>query len=299
MELLEKFAAVDIKPAARISEADQCFCEAHQKAYEAARCCFQELSYIWEDMCRTQGEILSEIEARPREQNMYISPHEGLCLSAEAIEEHLKEMHTLFINRLVCYFEQTYHIVLCAEDINEVLLPQRDRRNWNSEAARQYNNAMASLSLQYEDVIKQIFLQTDGYPLHDWAIHELLENCHQAAWNTTLGTAMFELKKEVLRFPKQGCLYNNNWSNDHWQLTDRLKTVFKGIAYHETGDFSNVPYAMQKLMGYVSLGNDEWEFTSCEKVRKLKLFKNGRVDIKFAEESYAKQFVSEYLGLIC
>lgn len=299
MELLEKFAAVDIKPASRISEADQHFCEVHQKAYEMARSCFQELSYIWEDMCRTQNGILSEIETRPRGQNIYISSQDGLCLSAEDIQQHLKEMHTLFINRLVRYFEQSYHIVLSEPGIYEALVPQKEYRGWDHEAAQQYESTIANLSLQYDDVIEQIFLQTDGYPLHEWAIHELLDDCHQAAWNMTLGNARYEVKKETLRFPKQGCYYNNCWSNDHWQLTDHLKKVFKGIAYFETGDFSIVPHGMQTLMTNSSLDSDEWEFTSCQKVQKLKIFKNGRADIKFANEPYVKQFVFEYLGLVC
>ncbi len=38
------------------------------------------------------------------------------------------------------------------------------------------------------------------------------------------------------------------------------------------------------------------EFPGCEKLRRLKMFKSGRVNLKFATESYAGEFVSKYLG---
>ena len=43
---------------------------------------------------------------------------------------------------------------------------------------------------------------------------------------------------------------------------------------------------------------DLWEFEDCEKLLKIRLFKNGRMDIRFTNESYAREFVSSYLGTV-
>ena len=57
MELLQKFAAVEIQTDHRITETDKDYCEQHQKAYEAAISSFQELAFFWEDMNKVQREL--------------------------------------------------------------------------------------------------------------------------------------------------------------------------------------------------------------------------------------------------
>ena len=37
---------------------------------------------------------------------------------------------------------------------------------------------------------------------------------------------------------------------------------------------------------------------SPQKLEKIRLFKNGRIDIRFTNESYAREFVSSYLGTV-
>lgn len=46
MELLQKFAAVEIQADHRITEMDKEYCELHQKAYETAISSFQELAFF-------------------------------------------------------------------------------------------------------------------------------------------------------------------------------------------------------------------------------------------------------------
>lgn len=44
---------------------------------------------------------------------------------------------------------------------------------------------------------------------------------------------------------------------------------------------------------------NEHDFPDCHKVEQLKMFKNGRVDIRFSSEASAREFVDEYLGTVC
>ncbi len=61
MNLLEKFAAVEINADDRITEADRAFCEKNQAAYEAALVCFKELAFFWNDMVGQQIELLGDV----------------------------------------------------------------------------------------------------------------------------------------------------------------------------------------------------------------------------------------------
>ena len=60
MDLLEKFAAVEIKADERITGADRNYCDMHQKAYEAAISGFQELASFWEKTNKTQEKLLGD-----------------------------------------------------------------------------------------------------------------------------------------------------------------------------------------------------------------------------------------------
>ena len=78
-----------------------------------------------------------------------------------------------------------------------------------------------------------------------------------------------------------------------------MKDILRGMAHFETGSFCVYPLGFSELLGYNRLGKSEWEFSTCEKVKCLKMFKNGRVDIRFSSEIYAAEFAAKYLGLVC
>ena len=59
------------------------------------------------------------------------------------------------------------------------------------------------------------------------------------------------------------------------------------------------PVGLSDLVGYGRIDHDLILFPSCTKLKQLKMFKNRRVDIKFASEALAKEFIDTYLGTVC
>ncbi len=100
MDLLTKFASIEIRPDTRISEADRTFCHAHQAAYDAAREALQELEFFWEDMQRQQQEALAPVDASSES---YLTARNKLYLSKEDIREQRRSLHPVFIGRLIDY----------------------------------------------------------------------------------------------------------------------------------------------------------------------------------------------------
>ena len=73
----------------------------------------------------------------------------------------------------------------------------------------------------------------------------------------------------------------------------------KALAYFETGALGQYPDGIDDLLSEkCRLWYDLWEFEGCEKLEKIRLFKNGRMDIRFSNESYAREFVSSCLGTV-
>lgn len=293
MDLLSKFDSVAVTPDGRISAEDKALCAAHQAAYDAARASLEKLIQTWEAM---QAEQQAALEGTGSSPDQYLISG-SLSISASAIREQIASLHAKLIRSLVRHFNETYHISIQAYSIEENLLPPKpDWYGSSSEQKDAYKKQLQSLSLRSSQIVEQIIAQLDGRSLSEQALHELKSNCHRAAWSTYRGEPEFVLNKNVIRF-SYGCSYETLYSA--WQLTDNMKTILRGLAHYETGSFSVTPHSLANLFGYNWFKNDLVVLPSCHKAVKLRMFKNRRVDLTFAETGFARKFAEGYLGPVC
>ncbi len=297
MNLLEKFDHVEIQSDQRISESDRKICEAHQNAYKNAATTLQELSCYWESMIEMQTDLL---EGTGSEITTYLSSHECISLSMDLIHAQIIANHTTFINSIVSYFNKAYHTSIPCICIVAALIPPEPEkagcdRDAYKEKYRQYEKDLLELSLNYKDILEQIFIKMDGRDFVSQALYELKERCCLAAWFSYRTAAKFEQQKNILRFQNYGCNYSYRYSEDVWTLSKALQTILYGIAHFETGSFTALPCGFFTLLGYQGSKEDTHKFTGCKKIEQLKMFKNGRVDIRFTSEAYAGKFIEDYL----
>lgn len=299
MDLLTKFETVEIKADTRISEADRIFCVAHQAAYDSARISLPELGFFWSDMLNQQRELLTPTGASSE---TYLVTYDALKLSDYAIQQQIHSLHPQFISQLVSYFSKTYHFSIDTNDITHNLVPQKPTDRWvdnYKELIEKYMKDMDELSLSYTDVLEQIFLQTGGRAFFEQALHELKEKCHQAAWITNNGSPRFEQKKSTLQLTGYACSFRDWHGGGAWELASRTKDILWGIAHFETGAFGSAPCSLSGILGRYDSPDSQHEFPDCEKLQSLRMFKNGRVDIRFTSEAHAVQFIEDYLKTIC
>ena len=296
MNALDKLEAVEISVDNRISETDRQFCEAHQTAYKEAKEMLSELKYIWEDTLNRQHQLLEPYETSKYTLDKYISiPN----FSVKDIQQRLECIHRVFIENLVEHFNSVYNVSLDSKEIADILLPNKPERYYPSdstEAAKQYQQQLKTLMVDYKDVLDRILIQLGGRTFHERALDELKEKCHKAAWNTYHGKAEYELKNDTIRFA-YGCSFKD-WV-DKWEVNDSLKEILRGLSYFETGIFGAYPSGISRLLGWDRMEYPLVEFSGCTKLQSLRMFKNGRTDVKFRSRVYARQFVTQFLGLAC
>jgi len=299
MELLQKFAAVEIHADHRITEMDKEYCELQQKAYETAISGFKELAFFWEDMNTAQTELLGDNKS-PFYRN-YLTSRDGPSISQQSIERHIEALHINFIMYLTNYFNSTYHVSVESTDISKVLLPEKPEGRWRDdsvEVSQKYHEQMQTLTVRYQDVVDQIILRLDGRSFSEQAFYELYSKCHRAAWNDSTQKPKFERKKDTLTFTGYFCCFRG-WPYDGWEVEDKTKDILYGLAHFETDSYRVLPLGFSDLLGYHDIKEPVVEFPSCEKVKQIKLFKNNRVDLKFRSPEYAEQFINKYLGAVC
>lgn len=297
MELLDKFDAVKITVDSRISETDRQFCAAHEAAYEAARTSLQELLYFWEDILETQKDIPT---ASNNEPVSYLPHRNVLEISTNAIQRHVESLHDTLIENLVHYFNHRYHINAKTYPIMINLIPEEPKCDpEHKEELKRYKENLRTLSLSADQIIEEIFAQFDGRGLGEQALYELKANCHSAAWNTYKKVPRYERKKRIIRFFNSAYKCENWHSSDRWELSNGLQDILRGIAHYETGGFSAIPHEISILLEETYIYSDITEFADCKKITQMRLYKNGRVDIRFTDEFLAKHFEETYLGTMC
>lgn len=295
MNLVEKINQVKIKADTRISGADRAFCERQQRAYDAAREALRELDFTWTDCISQQKMILDGEQAY----TYYLG--NDCNLKTACFRDELERLHEHFINRLTSYFARTYSVDLSAQSITERLLPSNSskgifEREKAEEAEAAYHKAMRELALRYTDVLDQIFIQLGGRSFQERAFWEIQQRCCSAVWNTYKNEPQYVQQKDIIHFYCHFCGCDADWTPPRWSMTDRAKNVLWGVVHFETGSYTMVPAVLSDFFSYRDVRQACTDFHGYSKLRQIRLFKNGRMDIRFASSELAEQFIDIYLS---
>ena len=295
MNLVEKINKVKIKADTRISGADRAFCERQQRAYDAAREALRELYFTWKDCISQQKMILDGEQAY----TYYLG--NDCNLKTACFRDELERLHEHFINRLTSYFARTYSVDLSAQSITERLLPSNSskgifEREKAEEAEAAYHKAMRELALRYTDVLDQIFIQLGGRSFQERAFWKIQQRCCSAVWNTYKNEPQYVQQKDIIHFYCHFCSCDADWTPPRWSMTDRAKNVLWGVVHFETGSYTMVPAVLSDFFSYRDVRQACTDFHGYSKLRQIRLFKNGRMDIRFASSELAEQFIDIYLS---
>lgn len=294
MTLLEKLSEIEIKPDTRISDADRRYCTAQQDAYDNARTEFLSMHKSWKAFVARQKEILGTVSSESYEKEKYLRI-DGV--SSVEFQSKIEALPEIFISAIVSYFNHRYHVTVSSLEVKEALLPEKPQYSWGKDRTAEYHKTMRELSLRYEDILEQIFIQLGGRTFTERAIDELKKKCHDAAWNIYSSTPEYEIKSDTIRFTSYACSYSDWCGRSKWGLADDMKDVLRGAAHFETGQLDSYPAGVSTLLGWDDSDSSLFEFSG-EKLKSLRMFKNHRVDLKFTGKPYANQFAAEYLGLV-
>lgn len=296
MDFADKLAGITLSSDTRITDADREFCKAHQKAYDEAGQILAELRCIWDDAIYAQNKTLDGFEGDYGRYSSYISESD---FSLSKIEEKQRTIHNGFIVNIVKYFNDTYKVELSSNKILEFLIPKKPEYSWHhsEEYQEQYDEwekRMDMLSLKYTDVLDQLLIQLDGRTFSEYALDELKRECHKMSWKTFDGTSYYQIKGNVITF--KGGFCSESYASK-WELYESSKILLPALGHFESGDLDYSASPLKALRSWVY--DQQTEFDGWQKVSSLKMFKNGRLDIKFRSPEYANEFAEQYLGLVC
>lgn len=294
MSLLDKFSAVEVKTDNRISEEDRVFCQTQQRAYEEAKDALIKIRGLWKDLVKNQEELLGAVMMDSYSKETYIRLN---GFSTTDIRNKIEYLPELFINAIVSYFNRKYHVSVSEMEVKKKLVPDSPQFDWEKSRSNEYHKQMRELTLKYEDVLEQIFVQLGGRTFGERALDELKEKCHKFSWNNYKGLPEYEVQNETIHFNGYACSFDAWLSRSVWKFNDGMRDVLRGLAHFETQQLDYLPKDIAFLVGYDDKCSSSYEF-DYEKLKRIRMFKNHRVDVKFASKELAHQFAEQYLGLV-
>lgn len=294
MGLLDKLEQVEIKADSRLPEDDLMFCETQQQAYDESRRAFLEIRRQWKKALQAQKDLLGT----SRDGSL---PYFGsnYRFGITDINRELEKLHSKFISELTRHFNTKYKVTISAEAIEEHLIPaEPDPYRCDMDTSKEYHRNLRALSLHYEDVVDQMFIQLDGLSFVERAYQELRTKCSKAAHSYN-GKPRYDSKGDTLHFGGSFCRCDDRWGREDWSLIDEMKDILTGVAHYETNTFGRFPAGFSELLGYSDVSTSLLQFSTCRKLVHLRMFKNGRVDLKFKTAALAKEFAETYLDSLC
>lgn len=296
MDLAEKLANVDMTADNRISEEARKYGETHQKAYETALSDLKGLVLYCNSMNAAQDEILGDYDGSERIYRGYTNIKD---FSADNIEKAIYAIHRRFVVFIVNYFNRTYNVELESDKISDSLIPKKPEYDYENdksynERCREWKKTMEDFSLCFNNILDQILIQLDGRTFADRALDEIIEKSTSSS--VICGKRYFEIKGDTICFKECFCNYTDWCSSDNWELRERMKNILPALWHYETGLFYNYGYPITKIFGHFNW--PELEFDGKNKLKSLKCFKNGRVDVKFTSKQNASEFAQKYLGSV-
>lgn len=296
MDLVEKLAHVDMTEDNRISEEDRKYGETHQKAYETALSDLKGLVLYCNSMVAAQDEILGDYDRADRIYHGYTNIED---FSVDNIEKAIYAIHRRFVIFIVNYFNRTYNVELESDEIADSLIPKKPEYDYENdksydERCREWEKTMEDFSLCFNNILDQILIRLDGRTFADRALDEIIE---KSTSNSVIrDTRYFEIKGDTICFKECFCNYTDWCNSDNWELRGRMKNILPALWHYETGRFYNYGYPISKILYRFSC--PEIEFDGKSKLKSLKCFKNGRVDVKFTSKQNASEFAQKYLGSV-
>lgn len=317
MNLMDKFSAVEIKADNRISEGDKAFCLRHQAAFDKAGPALQKIADLLIAAQQEQREALQPKEDAPYREYLTC---DGFSCDEDSVYKAMKRRNKTFIRAIVDYFRHKYKVELDAKEIVDHLIPAspkepqlprggyRDMSDAEIDAFKErlsvykaekekYEQSMRTLPLRYEQVVDEIFVQLGGFSFQERAMNEFLGKCWDASHSYRGDKENFEIKNDTLR------LTNNYWCRcrddswrdyPEWEPTDNLKVILDALVHYDIGQLERGAEWFPELFRY-STEKNNFPINNLWKVKNIKLFKNGRVDIKFASSANVQEFVEQYL----
>ena len=325
--VLDKFAAVEITNASRISDDELAFCTAQQALYEKVlehhRDTFAALVQLANNGAVFMSSVTADNECRhygetyPRYREYKIEAD----LQAFA-KDNIGEIHEKFISIIIDYFNKKYgtaieqpgHKMLLGlekptepsfafsgfrEISDEEKEQRRTAQQAYEDAIQEYWYNIIYSDLEYNALLDHIFISLDGSTFAERAEQEIKDGSRNAS-SSYGGKLNYEIKNKKISLD---ILYpRKSWNGTHEVDLSResYHAILRALTYFDSGKGQTQTYSswLSRFTGYTFYERDgifSAHSVGREKIESFRYFKNGKFEVTFDSHTSATAFARDYL----
>lgn len=270
MDLLNKFSQVSLSAMEKLNHTDKGTVIFYEKCYLAMHThlnsVLTQLTNV-QTFCKT-----AEVFARNSDQNPHRYGGYDLDKAFREINEKIAALPEEFTHAVFAYFEKTYNLII----------PKQKSGRWESK--NKYDSLL--LTPTAETIMVYIFAELKTSNFSDVGKKTMIENCHKTLYKgCEIKNKTVSLKDYIqITTEWNGTLKVGDWSST------RLNDLFKYISLFEFEALENNTGFSVDRWNFTPEINSDYELPKCEKVKAIRLFKNGKVNIIFASAEQALAF---------
>lgn len=194
------------------------------------------------------------------------------------IEKRIECLKSDFISKICRYFTKKYNITI---DIGTI--------------QKKHHTLITA-----QEIISEIIEQLDGFSFIEKAQQEIKQQLQKETTYIKINVknnkislnSFFYIDQFDVQFGKYKLSYNSY---------DRAIILFKALYLFDSGA-TNLSEKLNEKVKSLRYGENNNVFTTHElnmkKVKSIKLYKNGRVDIEFTSSHYAREFAKDFLNIV-
>ncbi|MCA1184655.1 hypothetical protein [Bacillus licheniformis] len=264
MSLLDKINNVTIDNNERISKADSDFCFRQYFEYFQAKNVNEEALKMITSVYERQKENDSD--------NLYcyIDKYDDI----RHFEKRLEQLREDFVYRIIRYFSDKYKVTLDAASI-----------------ITKYGE-----NLSGRDVLDEIFEQLGGYSFEEKAVTEIIQASQNSIYNFNERVTIKKASISITHFVSWDTWWDDyrlGWNNE------KLETLFKALSHFENGSTETLDL-LNRMKQHLCEGEKEYNIFSkyefkFQKIKSIRVYKNGKITIEFNSNEQANEFANTYL----
>jgi hypothetical protein len=281
--LLIKFDNIKIENEERISREDKEFCELQEKVYFKGKEVY--LNFINQiKQLKTEAEEIGEKYKTVIERFTY-KQETALyhSYSVGDLENIINKMKNKFISIIISYFQTNYNVTFECEKIQE-----------------KYKN---TLNITYNIILDEIFNALGGLTFIEKESKEIKEKIKENTKNYREDESKVKLNKTKISIDSY--VYIDSWDvkwgglpKVHYNSEDQLYSIIKGLKHYSEGTVNLTNNEKSFIRSELREKIGDYKDLSYNKVKNIKIFKNGKCEINFISSQDALTFAKEYCGYI-
>lgn len=192
------------------------------------------------------------------------------------LEKRIEGFKKSFISNIVSHFRKQYNISLESGEI-------KDR----------YKDTNG---ITYNDIVNEVFEQLGGFNFKEKAVNEIKENIRKTIY-----------RDDKIKIAKGKLTINDFVRWESWDSYCRIgwddrkvNPLFMALSHFDTEQAEEMEFYYESVRNELEEGQRKYDiFRKYElgynKVKSIRIYKNGKIEIEFQTNEQAQQFKNEYL----